>query len=133
MKMSTKRFAIVRETNAQSFETQLNETLDLLNEQNPKVEFSEVGDYMTARIEYTAEIEIPEEPISEKGVKFTCEECPYFEAETKRNGSEDKRKKYGSCPFTKYNRTFKTTAACEVLYNAIDNGEVALCFSRQVL
>ena len=54
MKMSAKRYAIVRATSASSFETQLNETLDYLIEQNPTVTFSETGDYMTARIEYTA-------------------------------------------------------------------------------
>ena len=130
MKMSAKRYAIVRATSASSFETQLNETLDYLIEQNPTVTFSETGDYMIARIEYTAKVDVPEEPISEKGVKFSCEDCPYFEPETKTDGSEDKRKKYGGCPFTKYNLTFKTSAACEVLYNAIENGEVSLCFTK---
>ena len=61
MKMSAKRYAIVRATSASSFETQLNETLDYLIEQNPTVTFSETGDYMTARIEYTAEVEVPGE------------------------------------------------------------------------
>ena len=130
MKMSAKRYAIVRATSASSFETQLNETLDYLIEQNPTVTFSETGDYMTARIEYTAEVEVPEDPITDKGVRFHCEDCPYFEPETKTDGSEDKRKKYGGCPFTKYNRTFKASAACEVLYNAIENGEVSLCFTK---
>ena len=130
MTKSLKRFAIVRETSAQSFETQLNETLDLLIEQNPTVTFSETGDYMTARIEYTAKVDVPEEPISEKGVRFHCEDCPYFEPETKTDGSEDKRKKYGGCPFTKYNRTFKASTACDILYHAIENGEVSLCFAK---
>ena len=130
MKMSAKRYAIVRATSASSFETQLNETLDYLIEQNPTVTFSETGDYMTARIEYTAKVDVPEEPISEKGVRFHCEDCPYFEPEIKTDGSEDKRKKYGGCPFTKYNRTFRSSAACEMLYNAIENGEVSLCFTK---
>ena len=128
--MSAKRYAIVRATSASSFETQLNETLDYLIEQNPTVTFSETGDYMTARIESTAKVDVPEEPISEKGVRFHCEDCPYFEPEIKTDGSEDKRKKYGGCPFTKYNRTFRSSAACEMLYNAIENGEVSLCFTK---
>ena len=128
MTKSAKRFAIVRETSAQSFETQLNETLDSLYEQNPKVEFSESGDYLIARIEYTAKVEVPEEPISEKGMKFHCVDCPYFEPIRKGDGSVDGRVKYGNCGFAKYGRTFNTTAACDILYRCIENGEVALCF-----
>ena len=128
MTKSAKRFAIVRETSAQSFETQLNETLDSLYEQNPKVEFSESGDYLIARIEYTAKVEVPEEPISEKGMKFHCADCPHFEPIRKGDGTVDGRVKYGNCGFSKYGRTFKTSAACDILYRCIENGEVALCF-----
>ena len=128
MKTTTKRFAIVRETSAQSFEERLNETLETLKEQNPEVTFSETGDYMTARIEYTAQIEVPEAPISESGIRFTCADCPYFEPIRKGDGTVDGRVKYGECAFSKFGRTFKTSAACEILYRGIENGEVALCF-----
>ena len=128
MKTTTKRFAIVRETSAQSFEERLNETLDSLQEQNPIVTFSETGEYMIARIEYTARVEVPEEPITEKGIRFTCADCPYFEPIRKGDGTADRRKKYGDCAFSKYGRTFKTSAACDILYRGIENGEVALCF-----
>lgn len=130
MKKSTKRFAIVRATSAQSFETQLNGTLDYLYEKNPKVTFSETGDYMTARIEYTERIEIPEETLSEKGIRFHSVDCPYFEPDTKRDGSVDERKKWGGCKFAEMERASKYSAACDVLYRLIENGEVSLCLTK---
>ena len=127
---STKRFAIVRETSASSFETQLNEKLDSLYEQNPSVTFSETGDYLTARIEYTARVEIPDEPISERGYRFSCEDCPRFEHLLKKDGTVDGRIKYGNCPAAQYGRTLKSSPACDLLYRMIENGEVSLCFSK---
>ena len=128
MKKSLKRFAIVRETSAQSFEAKLNDTLDSLSEANPTVSFSETGDYMLARIEYTATVELPDPELSEIGVKFRCEDCPYFEQILKGDGTPDGRVKYGDCPFSKFGRTWKTSNACDILYRAIENGEVKLCF-----
>ena len=126
---SSKRFAIVRETSAQSFEAKLNETLDTLSEANPTVTFSETGDYMIARIEYTETVSIPSPAPSETGIRLHCEDCPYFEQILKGDGSQDGRVKYGDCPFAEFGRTWKTSAACDILYRAIDNGEVKLCFS----
>lgn len=130
MVKSTKRFAIVRETSAASFEDQLNKTLEHLSDQNPKVEFSETGDYMTARIEYEAKVEIPDEPISERGYKFSCEDCPRFEHLLKKDGTVDGRIKYGNCPAAQYGRTLKSSPACDLLYRMIENGEVELCYSK---
>lgn len=130
MTQSVKRFAIVRETSAQSFESALNEKMTELRELNPTVTFSETGDYMTARIEYTERIEIPEETLSEKGIRFHCVDCPYFEPETKRDGSVDERKKWGGCKFAEMERTSKYFAACDVLYRLIENGEVSLCLTK---
>ena len=130
MKTTTKRFAIVRETEAQSFEVALNETWAKLSGKNPTVEFSETGDYMTARFEYEVESERAEVPVSESGIRFTCEDCPMFEHLLKKDGTVDGRIKYGNCPSAKFGRTLKSTAACELLYRMIENGEVSLCYSR---
>lgn len=130
MTQSVKRFAIVRETSAQSFESALNEKMTELRELNPTVTFSETGDYMTARIEYTERIEISEETLSETGIRFHCVDCPYFEPDTKRDGSVDERKKWGGCKFAEMERTSKYSAACDVLYRLIENGEVSLCLTK---
>ena len=130
MKTTTKRFAIVRETEAHQFEERLNETWAQLKDKSPKVEFSETGDYMTARFEYEEQIEREDVPVSEKGYKFVCEDCPCFEYLLKKDGTVDGRIKYGNCNFAKYGRTLKKMEACEMLYRLIENGEVSLCYSK---
>ena len=130
MKTTTKRFAIVRETSAQSFEERLNEAMLKLSDKSPKVSFSETGDYMTARIEYEYETESVTAPVSETGYRFSCEDCPFFEHLLKKDGTKDERIKYGNCPSAKYGRTLKQSAACEILYRMIENGEVSLCFAE---
>ena len=130
MKTTTKRFAIVRETEAHQFEARLNETLFSLRDKFPKVTFSETGDYMTARLEYEEAIEPEVVPVSETGYKFTCEQCPFFEHLLKKDGTVDKRIQYGNCPSAQFGRTFKNTTACEILYRMIENGEVSLCFTE---
>ena len=129
MKTTTKRFAIVRETQAHQFEARLNETLFSLRDKTPTVTFSETGDYMTARIEYEDIIEREEAPVSETGYRFHCVDCPYFEHLLKKDGTVDERIKYGNCPSAQYGRTLKNSAACELLYRMIENGEVSLCFA----
>lgn len=119
MTQSVKRFAIVRETSAQSFESALNEKMTELRELNPAVTFSETGDYMTARIEYTERIEIPEETLSETGIRFHCVDCPYFEPDT-----------WYGCKFAGMERTSKYSAACDVLYRLIEDGEVSPCLTK---
>lgn len=130
MKAKAKRYAIVRETSAHQFEECLNEKLFELRDLSPTVEFSETGDYMTARISYEDTVDVPDQSISEKGFRFTCEDCPCFEHLLKSDGSIDKRIKYGNCNFSKYGRTLKNSAACELLYRMIENGEVSLCISK---
>ena len=130
MKTTTKLFAIVRETQAHQFEARLNETLLSLSDKSPTVTFSETGDYMTARIEYEHEVERETAPVSETGYRFSCEDCPFFEHLLKKDGTKDERIKYGNCPSAKYGRTLKHSAACEILYRMIENGEVSLCFAE---
>lgn len=131
MKTTTKRFAIVRETEAHQFEERLNETFLRLKDKSPKIEFSETGDYMNARFEYEEQIERETVPVSESGYLFTCEECPCFEHLLKKDGTVDERIKYGNCDFAQYGRTLKKSKACEVLYRLIENGEVSLCYAKQ--
>ena len=131
MKTTTKRFAIVREKEAHQFEERLNETWAQLKDKSPKVEFSETGDYMTARFEYEEQIEREDVPVSETGYKFVCEDCPRFEYLLKKDGTVDERIKYGNCDLAKYGRTLKKMQACEMLYRMIENGEVSLCCSKQ--
>lgn len=130
METKAKRYAIVRETSAHQFEECLNQKLNELRDLTPTVTFSETGDYLIARIEYEDVVRVPDVPITETGFRFTCEDCPNFEHILKRDGTIDQRIKYGNCPISKFGRTFKDTAACEVLYRMIEGGEVSLCFSR---
>ena len=130
MKCTTKRFAIVRETEAHQFEERLNETLFSLKDKSPLVTFSETGDYMTARIEYEEQTEREDVPVSETGYRFHCIDCPYFEHLLKKDGTVDERIKYGNCPSAKFGRTLKNSTACDLLYRMIENGEVSLCFSE---
>ena len=129
MKEVIKKYAIVRETSAESFESELNARLYELRDLAPSVAFAESGEYMTARIEYKERIETPDKDISEEGYRFSCEDCPLFEHLLKKDGTEDGRIKYGNCPKSQFGRTWKRTPACDLLYRMIENGEVSLCFT----
>ena len=130
MNKSIEKFAIVRETSAAQFEEMLNDVLFELRGKSPSVEFDTVGADMVARIRYKESFEIVAEKQSEVGVKFTCADCPCFEYEKNADGSIDRRKKWGGCPYAYMERTTLETAACDVLYNGIRNGDIGLIFKE---
>lgn len=130
MNKSIEKFAIVRETSAAQFEEKLNDVLFELREKSPTVEFDTVGADMIARIRFKESFEVIETKPSESGIKFTCADCPCFEYERNVDGSIDRRKKWGGCPYAFMERTTLTTAACDVLYNGIKNGDIGLFFKE---
>lgn len=130
MNKSIEKFAIVRETSAAQFEEKLNEVLFELREKSLSVEFDTVGADMIARIRFKESFEVVAEKPSEVGIKFTCEDCPCFEYEKNADGSIDRRKKWGGCPYAFMERTTLETAACDVLYNGIRNGDIGLRFKE---
>lgn len=130
MNKSIEKFAIVRETSAAQFEEKLNEVLFELREKSPSVEFDTVGADMIARIRFKESFAVIEEKPSEVGIKFTCADCPCFEYERSVDGSIDRRKKWGGCPYAFMERTTLETAACDVLYNGIRNGDIGLIFKE---
>ena len=127
MNKSIEKFAIVRETSAAQFEEKLNDVLFELREKSPTVEFDTVGADMIAWIRFE---DIETKP-SESGIKFTCADCPCFEYERNADGSIDRRKKWGCCPHAFTGWTTLTTAACDVLYNGIKNGDIGLTFKEE--
>lgn len=125
------QFAIVRSDSAETFEAELNARVKELYSYGPKVEILDNGDYLTAKISYKAPLEEefrPKVP-TEDGIRFTCQDCPNFEPIRKADGTEDARVKYGGCKFAQYKRTNKTSWACAVLYQMIENGGIRLCLS----
>lgn len=124
------QFAIVKEDSAALFTARLNEQIYALREYNPTVTFSE-ADPLCAYIKYVARETAPEslsEEYESQGVRFICAQCPYYSPELKDDGTPDKRCKWGNCPHTDFRRTFKTSPACDKLYELIKEGDVKLCF-----
>lgn len=126
------QFAIVREDTASLFTDKLNETILRLKDNDPVVKFSE-SDPLCAYIKYSISETTPE-TISEaseiNGVSFTCSQCPYFVPVCREDGEIDKRCKYGDCPHTDLGRTYKNSAACDILYELIKEGGVKVCFTE---
>ena len=123
------QYAIVDGDTAQILTDRLNATLYELRKKSPKVHF----DGLIAQISYTETTERPEDLLEEyalKGVRLTCQDCPYFNPILKADGSEDKRAKIGDCEFAHYGRTYRDAQACEQLFNRINNGEVKLCLAE---
>ena len=125
MTKSMKRFVIVTGDTTEEFQVRLNEVADRLQDKEPEFVFN--GELTRAKVEYTETFEEDEPTAAEIGITFKCVDCPHFEPELNRDGTVDLRKKFGGCKFALMNRTFKDSAACEVLYNEIKNGEVGLC------
>ena len=127
--ISYPQFRIVESDTAQGLTEELNRIVKDLKDKNPQVTFD---GSLTARIAYTeTEHDIPEELSDEyrlQGVKLTCDDCPYFERAKKRDGSEDLRKNFGTCPF--YGLEHKRSSACEKLFQMINSGEVKLCLEN---
>lgn len=124
------QFATVHEDSASLFDAKLNEKVRELHAFNPKVKFSEQIPFY-AHISYTVTERIPEttaEASELSGVHFVCAQCPYFSPELKEDGEPDKRCKWGNCPHAEFKRTYKTSPACDKLYDLIKEGDVKLCF-----
>ena len=128
---SYEQFAIVASDSASLFTEQLNEEICRLKDNNPSVHFSESTSPFYARIKYTVNKETPEtvaEASAVEGVRFVCLQCPYFKPVLKEDGTIDKRVKYGDCEHAEFGRTYKTSPACDKLYELIKEGDVKLCF-----
>ena len=124
------QFAIVKEDSAALFTAKLNEQIYALREYSPVVTFSD-ADPLCAYIKYVASVSVPEslsEEYEEQGTRFLCAQCPFFKPVTKDDGSEDKRCKWGGCDHAEFGRTYKTSRACDKLYELIKEGDVKLCF-----
>ena len=106
----------------------LNQLMTRLSDSNAEVTFA--NGY--ARIEYAAEIDEPKLTAAEKGIAFTCGDCPMLEPVLNRNGMTDKRVKYGNCEHAEFGRTWKSSPACEHLYTNIKNGAVVLIKSEDL-
>lgn len=123
------QYAIVQGDTADQLTEKLNAVLIDLRRKTPLVSF----EGLIARVSYTERFEAPEtlaEEYEQKGVRLTCQDCPYFTPVLKADGTEDKRIKLGDCPFCHYERTYKDTAACDRLFKAINSGEVKLCLAE---
>lgn len=133
MKRSTyEQFAIVASDSASLFNTQLNEEIYRLKDNNPVVHFSESIPFY-AQIKYTVDSTTPENVREEyelQGVRFVCAQCPCFKAALKDDGTEDKRCKWGECEHSELGRVAKTESACDRLYELISEGGVRLCFTE---
>lgn len=127
--ISYPQFCIVEADSAQGLTEELNRILKDLKDKEPNVTFE--GSRI-ARIAYMeTDRNIPEELSDEyrlQGVKLTCDDCPYFERAKKRDGTEDLRKNFGTCPF--YGLEHKRSSACEKLFQMINSGEVKLCLEK---
>lgn len=126
---SYQQFAIVIGDSAQHLADQLNAKLIELADRDPVVSF----EGMIARISYRETTRLPEsldEEYAAAGVRLTCQDCPFFSPITKTDGTEDKRVKYGDCPFAEYGRTFRDSSACTQLFTKLNSGEVKLCLAE---
>ena len=124
------QFVIVKEDSTSLFTAKLNEELYRLRDYNPTVKFHE-SDPLCAYIHYTVSVNTPEtvaEASEASGVSFVCAQCPYFIPPTKADGEPDRRCKYGDCEHAELGRTFKTSPACEKLYQLIKEGDICLRF-----
>lgn len=126
---SYQQFAIVQGNSAQDLTEKLNAKLRELKTCFPKVEF----DGLIARISYVESVYIVEELSDEyelEGVRLTCQDCPYFEPILKRDGTKDKRVRWGDCPHAHYGRTARDSRVCSRLFEKLNSGEVRLCLAE---
>lgn len=126
---SYQQFAIVAADSAQRLTEELNAELLRLKDKNPTVTF----EGMIARIQYTESESVPEslaEEYEAQGVRLQCQDCPFFTPTLKADGTEDKRAKWGGCPFAEFKRTSGTSPACEKLFEMLNDGRVKLCVTE---
>lgn len=124
------QFAIVREDSAALLTERLNEQVYALRQYRPVVTFSD-ADPLCAYIKYAKKVAIPEtlaDEYEEQGIRFICAQCPFFRPALRDNGEADRRCKWGYCDHTEFGKTYKTSAACDKLYELIKEGDVKLCF-----
>ena len=127
---SYQQFAIVQCDSAQQLTEQLNAELVRLKGKNPTVTF----EGLIARIQYMETEDVPESLAEEyemRGVRLTCEDCPFFSPTLKADGTIDQRAKWGGCPWTEYKRTSKCSRACDKLFQMLNDGEVRICLSTK--
>ena len=127
------QYATVREDTAALFTAKLNEEIYRLRHYRPTVVISE-SDPLCAYVKYNISESMPEtvaEASEIEGVKFRCEQCPYFTPMLKHDETIDKRCKYGDCPHAEMGRTLKESPACELLYNLISDFNVKLIFNDE--
>lgn len=126
---SYQQYAIVAADSAQELTEQLNAKLRELQGKHPKVTF----EGLIARVSYSETTEIPEELSDEyelQGVKLTCQDCPLFEPLMKKDGTKDKRAKWGECPIAHYGRANRDSSCCSRLFEMMNSGEVRLCLAN---
>jgi hypothetical protein len=126
---SYQQYAIVQANSATTLTDLLNSKLRELKDKDPIVTF----DGLTARIQYTERIDVPEDLEDEyrlKGVSLKCGSCPFFEPTEKSDGTTDGRTKRGKCPCATYGIAFVDGPACETLFKMINSGEVGLCLKK---
>lgn len=124
------QFATVHEDSASLFDARLNEKVRELRAFKPKVVYSDHIPFY-AHVTYCVNEQTPEtvaEASEVNGVSFVCAQCPYFRPALTQDGEVDKRCKWGDCEHAEFGRTYKTTAACDKLYELIREGDVKLCF-----
>ena len=115
---SIQQYAIVAADSAQTLTEELNKKLIELQDKRPTVTF----EGMIARIQYTEIEQFPETLADEyeaKGVRLTCQDCPFFIPVIKADGTEDQRCKQGNCPWTEYGITYRTSSVCDKLFELL--------------
>ena len=108
------RIAVIEAQNAVQFENLINDKLDELASYRPSLSI-EHGKFFRAYIQYTIETVLPE-TVTERfelcGLHFNCRDCSQFEPARNRDGSIDKRAKYGYCKY-RDGRAHGDMTACE--------------------
>lgn len=125
-----KQFAFVEAYDLDAFEVKLNEKLEDLMGYEAEVTFCD-GDRLMARIAYVKKIRAEEETPAERGILFSCGQCPRFEHILKKNGTPDLRRVYGNCEFGEMGRVWKTQPACSYLYKMIADGRIRLALEDE--
>lgn len=126
---SYQQFAIVQANSASVLADRLNVKLKELKDKDPVVSF----DGLSARICYTEHEEVAEDlgdAFALHGVYLTCSRCPFFEAETKADGTVDERKKVGKCPCAEYGKAYSDGPVCEMMLKMLNEGEIGLCLVK---
>ena len=127
---SYQQYAIVVGDSAQTLTEELNRKLLELADKNPDVTF----EGLIARISYTVTEREPENIVEDyeaRGVNLTCQDCPFFEPMKNRNGSVDRRAKWGNCRTHDETMTKRDSMACSKLFQMLNDGEVRLCLSTE--